>query len=149
MMALIKSGLSEKAAEDAVAAQYHLLESWQELVVGVAVTTVCWITATFLSRPSDSKTMEKFVTLINPGGPGWKPVYRSLAKQNTTLPKKKKGESIPRGILAVVFGCALVYSALFASGYFLFGNLIPGFILAAVCIGSIAALLVLFRKQDA
>jgi len=60
------------------------LASWQELLVGVAITTVCWITAALLSPPADAETLKSFCRHINPGGPGWRNVYRQLAADETT-----------------------------------------------------------------
>ena len=37
-----------------------------------AFTTVVWITATFLTRPTRNEVLDRFYRRIHPGGPGWK-----------------------------------------------------------------------------
>jgi len=44
------------------------------LLATIAVTTVVWVTTTFLTKPADRQTLVAFFRLIRPSGPGWKPV---------------------------------------------------------------------------
>ena len=41
---------------------------------------------------------------------------------------------VPRGILAMLLGVTLVYSALFATGFWIYGNTIPALLLSAVVV---------------
>ncbi len=103
--------------------------AWMKIVAGVSVTTVAWLTATFLSRPTDRETLIRFCRKINPGGPGWRHVVDDDASLGDV-----EGEhwDVPRGILCMTIGCVTVYSALIATGYWLYGCYIPAGILTAV-----------------
>ena len=96
------------------------LAAWQELVLGVAITTAAWVSATLLTPPTKTETLERFCTLINPGGPGWRQVYRNLSEQGRS--PDSQGVNIPRGIACMFLGCTAVYAILFATGSWLYGN---------------------------
>ena len=61
------------------------LESWQELTIGVAVTTAAWVLATFLSPATSDETLDIFYQKIRPGGAGWKPIRERLVARGNTL----------------------------------------------------------------
>jgi solute:Na+ symporter, SSS family len=92
------------------------------LVIGVAITTVAWVTVTFLTRPVDEATLRRFYRLARPGGPGWETVARRAAELGEPLPDPAADWTVPRGILAMVAGTLAVYSALFATGYWIYGR---------------------------
>ncbi|MFN2167729.1 MAG: sodium:solute symporter family transporter, partial [Anaerolineae bacterium] len=108
----------------AVAFQYIDFGFWEwlELPLGVALTTVCWLTATFLTRPTDDAVLRKFITLTNPGGPGWKPVMDRAAAEGVTVSSKHDAVNIPAGILCMILGCLAVYGVLFGVGEWLYGQ---------------------------
>jgi Na+/proline symporter len=110
------------------------LAPWQELVFGVGITTASWVAATLLTKPADERTLEEFCRLINPGGPGWRAVYARLAAQGHCF--DTQSVNIPRGILCMLLGCAAVYSFMFATGSWLYGDLTSALVLAAVAIGA-------------
>jgi hypothetical protein len=121
------------------------LETWQELLVGVGITTVCWMLAALLTPPADSETLQSFCRQINPGGPGWREVYRQL-EENGAAPRED-GVNIPRGILCMLLGCAAVYGVLFGTGFFIYGETINAIILVTISIAS-AAGIVKLRFND-
>jgi solute:Na+ symporter, SSS family len=92
------------------------------LVIGVAITTVAWVLVTFLTRPVDDATLRRFYRLARPGGPGWETVARRAAELGDPLPDPATDWTVPRGILAMVAGTLAVYSALFATGYWIYGR---------------------------
>jgi Na+/proline symporter len=117
------------------------LASWQELLTGVGITTVCWVSAALLTPAADSETLDSFCRKINPGGPGWRGVYLRLAAQGIT--PEGLGVNIPRGILCMLLGCAAVYGVLFGTGFFLYGETLNAIILGAIALvaaGGIVAL---------
>jgi len=72
--------------------------------------------------------MLRFFKLIQPSPTGWKPVIeKGIASgeldSNEIIPGK-----LPNQILGMFLGCALVYAALFASGYWIYGNFVPAII---------------------
>lgn len=114
------------------------LSSWQELLLGVGITTVSWVAATLLTRPTDSTTLKSFCALINPGGPGWAPIYAALEAERTPL--TTDSVNIPRGILCMVLGCMAVYGVLFATGSYLYGHFSNAAILGIVALAAAAGI---------
>ncbi len=50
-----------------------------------AVSTVIWLTVTFLTKPADDSVLASFCALVKPGGPGWKH-YMEPYKHEVTEP---------------------------------------------------------------
>jgi len=120
------------------------LESWQQLLIGVGVTTVSWVIAAFVTQPADEQTLKDFCRKIHPGGPGWKHVYAAIEEEGGEV--AGDAVNLPRGILCMVLGCALVYSGLFATGFWLYGQLLSAVILFAVALVSTLLLVKLWGK---
>lgn len=95
------------------------------LLITVAVTTVVWVAATFLTPPTDRKTLADFYRLVHPPGPGWKPI--EVEAGGRTSP-----DSLTTAMLGWVLGCFLVYAALFGAGSFLYGKMAQGIAWTAV-----------------
>ena len=96
-----------------------------KLLAGVGITTLAWVTVTFLTAPSSQETMLRFFKLIQPSPTGWKPVIeKGIASgeldTNEIIPGK-----LPNQILGMFLGCILVYSALFSIGFIIYGNMMP------------------------
>ena len=107
------------------------------LIIGVGITTVAWIAVTFLTSPSDERTLISFCRLVRPGGPGWRAVEgRAVAVSNGGDTAKEGAWEVPAGILKMVLGCFAIYGALFATGFWIYGNVVPAVILTAVVAGS-------------
>ena len=139
---LIDSGWSSDSAE-IIAGGF---ESWQKLVIGVVVTTFCWIAVTFVTRPDDDETLRSFCRLVRPGGRGWKKVFDKAASEGVSLEGAGTASSLPVGILCMVTGCVGVYSALFATGYWLYSRPMVASILTAV---TIACAVVIWKMWNA
>ena len=108
------------------------LDASLKLVIGVAITTLAWIGVTFLTPPTDRATLQSFYDLIHPMGTGWD----AAVETDPTAPKG----NLSAGLLCWFLGCVVVYSALFATGYFLYGNLVPAavaFLILALAAGSL------------
>ena len=86
------------------------------LLVTVGVTTVVWVGATLLAPPTDRATLVRFYELVRPSGPGW----ATVRAESGTQPAP---DSLAQGVLGWVCGCSFVYSALFGTGSFLYGNM--------------------------
>jgi len=94
-----------------------------------------------MTNPADTDTLKSFCAHINPGGPGWRSIYAKLAAEGRT--PDGSSVNIPRGILCMLLGCVAVYGMLFATGFYLYGEVVNGTILTvlAVCAaGGIVAL---------
>jgi Na+/proline symporter len=119
------------------------LESWQELLIGVAATTVAWIAVTFLTRPTDESQLRSFYRRTRPGGPGWAAVVERAASAGEPIEAGEPKWDVPMGLMAMLAGCFAVYSALFAVGHWIYGNFLLGTGFALV---ALMASLVLIRS---
>ncbi|MCH8245257.1 MAG: Na+:solute symporter [Bacteroidetes bacterium] len=117
------------------------MESWQQLLVGVGVTTTAWLSVAFLGPTTEPAVLDSFYQKIRPGGPGWKPVRSRLGIDHVT-----GGSDIPTGLLATVVGALGIYSLLFATGYFIYGRLPAAIAMAGVAAVSMLALYRLWSK---
>ena len=91
----------------------------------VLITTFVWVIVTFITKPDDDETLVKFYKKTKPGGPGWKRI-KDLAKLSES--ENNSEWIVPRGILCMILGCFAIYSALFSTGYFIYGEIISGVI---------------------
>ena len=91
----------------------------------VLITTFVWVVVTFMTKPDDDETLVKFYKKTKPGGPGWKRI-KNLAKLSES--KNNSEWIVPRGILCMILGCFAIYSALFSTGYFIYGEITSGII---------------------
>jgi len=108
---------------------------WLQYPIVVLVTTLVWIAVTYLTPPEDDKTLKNFVQKLELGGPGW----TSFSSTNAVK------WSVPQGVLAMVLGCVFVYSILFATGFFIYGEFLWGCLVVLMSVGSGWALL---RMKD-
>lgn len=107
-----------------------------KLVVGVAITTVGWLVVTFLTQPETDETLRGFAKHVNPTV-GWK----NYRPETTAVVG-----NLPLQILGMFLGCVGVYSALFATGSFVYGNISLAVILTAISAVSIGALVFLWKR---
>ena len=94
------------------------IPSHVSLVVTVAVTTVVWLAATWLTPPTDAATLRRFYTLARPAGPGWTAVRHACGGL-------APADDIAAAFVAWVASCVFVYSALFGVGLHLMGRTAP------------------------
>ncbi|GAB5521189.1 MAG: Na+:solute symporter [Rhodothermales bacterium] len=94
-----------------------------------AFTTVLWLIATFVTRPTDRATLDTFYQRVRPAGPGW----RSLSESHPTV----QADASLAGLgVSWLLGVVLVYSFLFGFGYVLLGSLPLG--LGCITLGVIS-----------
>jgi solute:Na+ symporter, SSS family len=106
-----------------------------ELVIGVVITSIGWVTVTYLTPPATPETLTSFHELIRPMGSGWRGAGLGLEAD-----PDQPGPSA--AFLAWFLGCVVIYGALFGTGYALYGSMT----LAAFCIGvSVIAAVGLFK----
>jgi SSS family solute:Na+ symporter len=113
-------------------------DAWVMLVT-VAVSTVVWLSVTFLTQPETDSVLDAFYRRVRPGGPGWAKVSGRLGYGR---------EPIPGGALAWtnwVAGVVAVYSSLFGIGKLVFGDLSSGLILIVVAVAAFAWIARSFR----
>ncbi len=79
------------------------------------VTTLVWLTVTFLTKPVNDDKLKEFYKKVYPGGILWK-------KISDQLPEIKTNTAFAGMFLSWFMGVVLVYSSLFAIGSLLFMN---------------------------
>ncbi|MBK7335596.1 MAG: Na+:solute symporter [Saprospirales bacterium] len=93
----------------------------------VGITTVAWLTVTFLTPPSAMDRLVQFIGLIRPHSAGWKPVLEWASKNGRGI--ENYGASRLSGELLMAFiGCITVYAALFCVGFWIYGKIIPALV---------------------
>jgi len=102
----------------------------------VGGTTVVWLVVTFLTKPTDEKTLMDFYTRIYPGGVLWK-------KISDKLPNVKSDTGFFKMFVNWFFGVVLVYSLLFGIGYLIFGSYINAVI---ALIAASVSVVVIYRN---
>ncbi|GIV61887.1 MAG: sodium/glucose cotransporter [Rhodothermaceae bacterium] len=121
------------------------LADWERLLVIVAVTTAAWVAVAYLSAPTDPAVLRSFYQRIRPGGPGWRPVLAAARREGIALPEEA-GSDLPLALLAAVCGAVGIYSVLFATGFYLYGQTGSGLFFTAVATGCLLVLLRLWPR---
>ena len=109
-----------------------LMPEYMKFPMVVLITTVVWLIVTFATPAEDKEVLLSFYKKTIPGGPGWKAIIGDEQIESD-------GWSVPSGILAMLLALAMIYCLLFATGYFIYGNLLLAGIL--MCIALISAYL--------
>ncbi|WP_347173544.1 sodium:solute symporter family protein [Polaribacter uvawellassae] len=99
-----------------------VLPDWSRFPMVVLITTFIWLLVTFLTQPESKDVLRNFYQKIQPGGPGWSKVIDEAKLENIDIVNDKEGWSVPSGILAMLLGCVFIYSCLFATGYWIYGQ---------------------------
>ena len=129
---LISSGMSPEYAAALVAP----LKEWQELVIGVAVTTVTWIGVTFMTAPTDKKTLVGFLKTVQPSGPGWKKIIDQARIDGEIIDTDLRKNNFPLGIACMVAGCFAIYGLLFSTGFWIYSQYLPALLCGGMAVAS-------------
>jgi Na+/proline symporter len=136
--AMLAATLASLVVEKGFPAWGVELESYKRYLVVFGVTTLTWVVVTFLTRPSERRTLESFYRLIRPAGPGWNSVRKALGP----LPAS---DSIAWNMVGVLLGIVMLYSALFGIGSFCYLRPVPG---AFLCSVALACLFFIVRLRQ-
>ncbi len=96
------------------------------MIITVAVTTVIWLSVTFLTRPEAEETLLKFYVRARPARAGWR---RVAAMSGVGACQQA---SLWYSALDWLSGCALIYGVLFGTGKLLLGEWPAGFLLLGI-----------------
>ena len=118
------------------------LSTHTALLITIAVTTVSWVLAAYLAPQTSPQVLVAFYERVRPFGPGWSRV-RDLAGP---LAADTSPENIPMALLGWVAGCAAIWSALFATGNFLYGRTAETLVLSAIFAVSAAIVVAIVRR---
>lgn len=105
---------------------------WVKLVTGVALTTGAWIIVMFLTRPDDPQKLRSFYKLVRPGGIGWRRVLQDAAADGD--PIEPAPTHVPLAIMCIAAGSFSIWGALFAAGYFLYGDYTKAIVLTVITV---------------
>ena len=100
-----------------------VFEDYMEYPLVVLVTTFIWLFATFVTKPESKNVLRDFYKKIQPGGPGWKRVVDQAEMENVKIVSNSdQNWSVPYGIKAMLLGCVMIYSIMFATGYWIYSE---------------------------
>ena len=116
-----------------------LMPDYMKFPMVVVITTIIWILVTFATPPENKEVLLNFYKKTTPGGPGWKTI---VGKEQI----EKSQWSVPSGILAMILALIMIYSLLFSTGYFIYGNLQLGIILISISVVSTYLLIKVWKK---
>jgi Na+/proline symporter len=111
------------------------------MILTVAISTIAWVTVTFVTQPEPAEKLESFYQRVRPGGPGWARVSERLGYGR---------EPIPGGALAWtnwIAGIIAVYTTLFGIGKIIFGDIGLGLGLLATAVVAFAWIARSFRSE--
>lgn len=125
----------------------HIMDftAWK-LVLGMIVTTVAWLAVTYMTKPEDQHTLIEFCRKVRPGGPGWAKIEAIARAAGVTVESDPGSWNVPVGILCMLVGCLMIWTALFGVGYLLYGRLLFGYVMMGISAVSVWALALLMRK---
>jgi Na+/proline symporter len=101
------------------------MPGWQRLLAVMAVTTVAWVSVTFLTPPTEAAKRARFQDVI-----------------------RADGHDIAWGLLATFVGAMTVYSLIFSSGAWIFGETAHATVATVVAACCIAVLFPIMRQLN-
>jgi Na+/proline symporter len=113
------------------------------MLITVGVSTLVWLTVTFMTSPEPDSQLDSFYKRVRPGGPGWRRVAERTGYG---------AEGIEGGIMPWtnwIAGIVAVYCTLFGIGKIVFGQMTSGLILLAVALAAFAWISRSFRGTAA
>ena len=122
-----------------------IFPEWADLPFIMLVTTIIWLTATFVTQPESKQVLRSFYLKIQPGGPGWSKVVDEAKADHVEIVKTNEKWGVPSGIKAMLSGVVLIYSIMFATGYWIYGEYQLAIILTIVVAVSAFVLLKVWR----
>lgn len=118
-----------------------------QLLVGVAITTVGWVSVTLATAPTGEATLRDFYRQTQPGGRGWAAVVRRADADGVSLAAGgASAANLPVAIACMTLGCTAVYATLFATGYLLYGRTALATLLALLAATATAGIMKLWKR---
>ncbi|WP_343488339.1 sodium:solute symporter family protein [Allomuricauda sp. d1] len=121
--------------------------AWSKFVLVVLLTTIVWLAVTYLTKPESKETLYAFYKKTQPGGPGWEKIRKAAQAEDKSIVDGTQRWTVPSGIIAMLVGCVLVYSCLFATGNWIYGNYTLAVILTIIVVISAVTLRRVWAKM--
>ena len=115
------------------------LNTDEQLIIGVFVTTISWLSVTYFTKPTDIIKLSEFYNLVKPKGIGWNG-FLKLAKKNNIKINKQRGSFIPN-FISMLLGIVIIYCSLFLIGFILYNNFFISLILFLIIMISVLMLI--------
>ncbi|WP_154856109.1 sodium:solute symporter family protein [Cyclobacterium xiamenense] len=93
--------------------------AYLKLLFGVTLTTITWVSVTLLTKPEDDTVLLAFYRKVRPASWGWKNLLAKYPEE-----KEEVGQ-LPMEIGLMLIGSIMVYAALFAAGFWIYGETLP------------------------
>jgi SSS family solute:Na+ symporter len=103
-------------------------QAYLKLLYGVGITTVGWVLVTLFTKPENDEILLSFYRKVRPASFGWKKLLDRYPNE-----KQEQGQ-LPMEIGLMLVGSIMVYSALFAVGFWIYGNAVPASIATIVAV---------------
>lgn len=103
-------------------------QAYLKLVYSVTITTIGWLVVTFMTQPEKDEILLSFYRKVTPAAFGWKKVLERYPNEQQEIGQ------LPKEIGLMLVGTVMVYSALFATGFFIYGNMMGGIIATVVAL---------------
>jgi len=136
LSALVVSGFTTFFMEGMVGSAFMKANEWQIMLGAALTTTAIWIIVTLVTKPTSQDVLFGFYKKVHPGGPGWAKIVNEAKAKDVDLSGDGEAWDVPIGILCTLFASAAVYTALFATGEWIYSNNTPALIytvISAVC----------------
>jgi len=99
-----------------------ILGTHRELLLTVAVTTVCWVITAFVGPQTERAKLISFYHKVHPFGPGWTRIRQEAGIPAAEAAQFAQQDNIPLAMLGWVAGVSVIWSSLFTVGNFLYGR---------------------------
>lgn len=123
-----------------------VLPSYLKFPFVVFSSTLIWVIVTYATQPETKETLYRFYKKTQPGGPGWRNVIAMAKSDGIPIVQTSEAWSVPMGIVAMLIGCVLIYSTMFTTGYFIYGQLTSAITGLIICTVSAILLILVWKK---
>lgn len=103
-------------------------QMYLKLLYGVGLTTVGWVLVTIFTQPEKDEILLSFYRKVKPAAFGWRKLLNQYPEEEV-----EQGQ-LPMEIGLMVTGSIMVYAALFAVGFWIYGNVLSASIATIVAI---------------
>lgn len=80
-----------------------------KMIFTTIFATIIWVTVTFLTKPDDEETLQRFFDRVKPGGPGWKRFMTRGEDTYSLLPGLGFAAVSAVSIIALLFGMGQIF----------------------------------------